>query len=165
MQYLEKEIRAFVETIWTMVLRMDVKRNDASASPPTSAIEGRVRIRGGWHGTIVIQSDEKLANRAASKMLCLASGTKATDKDAQDAIAELTNILGGNLKALLPGPSQLGIPVAGPANDHGLGPVRGHMLSELAFHCDALPLRVRLFEDEAPAGAGAGASRSGDGPR
>jgi chemotaxis protein CheX len=149
MQYLEKEIRAFVEMIWSTVLRMDVtaERNEA-AQPPTSAIEGRIRIRGGWHGTIVLQTDEKLANRAASKMLCLANGSTASDKDAADAIAELTNILGGNLKALLPGPSQLGLPVAGPSKDHGLGPVRGHMLSELTFHCDTLPLRVKLFEDE-----------------
>jgi chemotaxis protein CheX len=149
MQYLEKEIRAFVEMIWSTVLRMDVKPEIPSAAPPAQAIEGRIRIRGGWHGTIVLQTDEKLANRAASKMLCLASGAAATDKDAQDAIAELTNILGGNLKALLPGPSQLGLPVAGPSNDHGLGPVRGHILSELSFHCEALPLRVKLFEDEA----------------
>jgi chemotaxis protein CheX len=151
MQYLEREIRAFVEMIWSTVLRMDVtpEHNGGAPGPPNSAIEGRIRIRGGWHGTIVLQTDEKLANRAASKMLCLASGSTATDKDAQDAIAELTNILGGNLKALLPGPSQLGLPVAGPSNDHGLGPVRGHMLSELAFHCEALPLRVKLFEDEA----------------
>jgi len=155
MQYLENEIRAFVQTIWSTVLRMDVtqeRNREAAAAPaPAAAIEGRVRIRGGWHGTIVLQTDEKLATRAASKMLCLAAGNAATDKDAQDAIAELTNILGGNLKALLPGPSQLGLPVAGPSNAHGLGPVRGHMLAEIAFHCDAMPMRVRLFEDEAQA--------------
>ena len=149
MQYLEKEIRAFVEMIWSTVLRMDVTSERSEAAPPTSAIEGRIRIRGGWHGTIVLQTDEQLANRAASKMLCLATGASASDKDAHDAIAELTNILGGNLKALLPGPSQLGLPVAGPSNDHGLGPIKGHMLAELAFHCDTMPLRVKLFEDEA----------------
>jgi chemotaxis protein CheX len=149
MQYLEKEIRAFVEMIWSTVLRMDVTPERNETAPPQSAIEGRIRIRGGWHGTIVLQTDEKLASRAASKMLCLATGASASDKDAHDAIAELTNILGGNLKALLPGPSQLGLPVAGPSNDHGLGPIKGHMLAELAFHCDTMPLRVKLFEDEA----------------
>lgn len=148
MQYLEKEIRAFVEMIWSTVLRMEVTSERSETTPPQSAIEGRVRIRGGWHGTIVLQTDEKLANRAASKMLCLATGASASDKDANDAIAELTNILGGNLKALLPGPSQLGLPVAGPSNDHGLGPIKGRMLAELAFHCDTMPLRVKLFEDE-----------------
>ena len=37
------------------------------------------------------------------------------DEDVDDALGELANVVGGNVKAVLPGPSVLGLPEVGTA--------------------------------------------------
>ena len=42
------------------------------------------------------------------------------DEDVDDALGELANVVGGNVKAVLPGPSVLGLPEVGTAPEPGL---------------------------------------------
>ena len=42
------------------------------------------------------------------------------DEDVEDALGELANVVGGNVKAVLPGPSVLGLPEVGTAPEPGL---------------------------------------------
>jgi chemotaxis protein CheX len=63
-----------------------------------------------------------------------------------DAIGEVANMAGGNVKALLPGPSVLSLPeVAG----EGAASVAtgGRPVSRLAFAIDGSPLVVTVVED------------------
>jgi hypothetical protein len=41
------------------------------------------------------------------------------DEDIEDALGELANVVGGNVKAVLPGPSVLGLPEVGVAPEAG----------------------------------------------
>ncbi len=41
------------------------------------------------------------------------------DEDVADALSELANVVGGNVKAVLPGPSVLGLPEVGPVPPAG----------------------------------------------
>ena len=41
--------------------------------------------------------------------------TVVDDEDVADALGELANVLGGNIKSVLPGPSALGLPQIGTA--------------------------------------------------
>ena len=41
------------------------------------------------------------------------------DEDVDDALGELANVVGGNVKAVLPGPSVLGLPEVGAAPEPG----------------------------------------------
>jgi chemotaxis protein CheX len=41
-------------------------------------------------------------------------------EDVDDALGELANVVGGNVKAVLPGPSVLGLPEVGTAPEPGL---------------------------------------------
>jgi chemotaxis protein CheX len=45
--------------------------------------------------------------------------TVVDDEDVADALGELANVLGGNIKSVLPGESRLGLPQIGVAPPHG----------------------------------------------
>jgi chemotaxis protein CheX len=62
-----------------------------------------------------------------------------------DAIGEIANMTGGNVKALLPGPSVLSLPevAAGTA-----AAVPGRPVSRLAFAVDSSPLVVAVVEGD-----------------
>lgn len=55
----------------------------------------------------MIECSESFARWAASRMF---DAEVSSRQDVGDALGELTNMVGGNLKALLPGPNRLSIP-------------------------------------------------------
>lgn len=69
-----------------------------------------VRISGGWDGAIALHCPPELARMAAVSMFRV-EPDGATLEDGREALAELINIVGGNLKALLPPPCQSSLPV------------------------------------------------------
>jgi chemotaxis protein CheX len=80
----------------------------AAAHGPT--VSAYVSITGAWAGTVVVTFSEALARAATADMLRRPQGTLSTD-DVSDAVGELANMIGGNVKARMPEPSALSLPV------------------------------------------------------
>jgi chemotaxis protein CheX len=72
-----------------------------------------VVIRGGWSGFVVLEMGSGTAEEAARVMLDLEAGDDVEPEEVADAVGELVNIIGGNLKSLLPTASSLGLPRVG----------------------------------------------------
>ena len=88
------------------------KPSGASLSDPRSIrdpLAGRVPIAGEWNGAVLLYTSGRFAKEAASKMLAMPP-EKVAAADLEDALLELTNMVGGNIKSLLPGHSVLGLP-------------------------------------------------------
>ncbi len=66
-----------------------------------------------------------------------------SDRALRDAVGELTNMIGGAFKSLIPGTCFLSMPVLLEGNDYGV-PSRA-VVFEGAFVCEKQPLRVRLL--------------------
>jgi len=80
--------------------------------PPQRRVDflaGAVKVRGPWCGTIAVFCSPQLARRVAEAMLEV-SREKASPDDLRDVLGELANVLGGNVKSVLPGPSHLSLP-------------------------------------------------------
>lgn len=75
-----------------------------------SPFQASVSITGGWEGHVVLGCTPVMARSAAGALLQIPVGELAED-DVADAIGELANMIGGNIKGLLPGPSSLTLPV------------------------------------------------------
>jgi chemotaxis protein CheX len=71
-----------------------------------------VEIAGAWNGSVSLAFSADLAHAAARRMLKLASSEVMTI-DKHEVAAELTNMIGGNFKSLLPSPSHLSLPLVG----------------------------------------------------
>ena len=72
-------------------------------------VSARISMTGAWSGRIVLICSAALARRFAARM-ALRDEPQVSAADVRDAVGELVNAVGGNLKALLPGPTWLALP-------------------------------------------------------
>lgn len=93
--------------VWDTVLGLG-----AEEAPP-STVEGdfvtSVDISGAWEGTVSISFPARLARRVAAAMLAC-NEDETTPSEIRDVVGELANMVGGNMKGVLPGPSKLSLP-------------------------------------------------------
>ena len=144
MQFLEAEIRQVAEAVWESVLGVRlVPRADVPPAPERT-LSGWVRLAGGFEGSISVECSAEFARQAAATMFGLESGA-ASEADTRDAIGELTNMTGGNVKALLPEPCRLSFPAVVESRGGGPEGPGGTVLTAVAFDCQGTPLVVRLL--------------------
>ncbi len=107
----------------------------ATASHRDNLLGAKVEIFGEWMGEVTVSCSDVLAERLATLMF----GEPPRKNDINDALGELANMLGGNIKAFLPQPCHLSLPVVAPI-DPGL---RGETYG---FEYAGEPLVVRLLQ-------------------
>lgn len=98
------------EQVWTSYLDPD------GSSPllmvPTegaSDVCAAVSVTGAWRGHVVVECSTAASRHAAAALLGVET-TEVTGADVADALGELANIIGGNVKVLLPEPCALSLP-------------------------------------------------------
>ena len=108
----EKALREVVSYIWATSLEMELTPVTSTTPPsaPWSGIEASVHIMGAWCGTLKIQTSRRLAEDITARMYEISDRSKLNWEQIQDALREITNVTGGNLKTVLPEECQLGIP-------------------------------------------------------
>ena len=125
------------------MLGLDVQPIATPAAPGLgSTLVGTVRITGAWEGEVRLRCSSDLAHRVAGIMFAI-DPASTTVAQAEDALGELANMTGGNLKALLPEPCQLSTPAVAAAGDPTLA--AGRLLSAVSFECQGEPLQVMLL--------------------
>jgi hypothetical protein len=72
-------------------------------------VAATVSIRGAWHGAVLVRLAPELALRFTRELLQIEPGS-SDDPDVTDVVKELANMIGGNLKGLLPEPCTLSLP-------------------------------------------------------
>ena len=108
-------------------------------------VVGSVRIRGTFEGRVTLEMPAAGAEAVVTAMLGGIAGVPADPADVADAVGELVNIIGGNIKSLVPAPSTLGLPSV----ERGPAPV-GAPEAEVcrADLCwDGTGVRVRVWQD------------------
>lgn len=131
----------------TMVKVEAFMQDECTLRPGKNHVTGCIQISGTWQGAVVIQTTDGFSRNAASRMLCL-EDAEVTCADVQDAIAELTNMIGGNIKSQVPGPSFLSLPTVTTGADFDFRLAHSHPISEVTLEVDNEPLRIVLCESE-----------------
>jgi chemotaxis protein CheX len=143
----ETDVAVLVDEIWLTTLGLATHRLDPrQAALPAEAetLDGIINITGGWQATVALQVPKALAARIASVMFRL-DGEKPTTEDMQDAIGELTNMLGGNIKALLAGDCHLSLPAVVEGRGYTVRVPTSHVVDRFAFECEGMPAVVNLM--------------------
>jgi chemotaxis protein CheX len=150
MQIVEDQIRQSVEELWASVLGLAIEQRPSPSFPETSAdlLTGCIQISGAWEGAVTLDCGTTLARQAAAIMFGVELGETSYDQ-VQDALGELTNILGGQIKALLPEPCRLSMPAVAGGEDLTFRDAHGKVLASLAFACQDAPVRVTIAEGKA----------------
>jgi chemotaxis protein CheX len=151
----EDAIREITRNIWLNLLGLNVVRSDKQATQPGSSqmMAGCVQITGAWQGTLILSCTGAFARLAAGRMFEVATDNTTKDQ-AEDALGELTNITGGNLKAVLPGPSLLSLPTVVEGCDYRLRVPGGRTVSQVYFECLNHLFAVTLLERDPELNAG-----------
>jgi chemotaxis protein CheX len=146
MQFAETEICRIATEIWSSVLGLPLQRREAFDLPQGAPLlTGRIEIRGAWEGAVAMQCSLTFARTATSRMLRL-KAREAAEEEIRDAIGELANILGGNVKEFLPAPSQISLPEVTDGDVDSLQRPNGRLLSRLDFSCEGHPIRVAVVQ-------------------
>lgn len=132
------DLRILVENVFATTLGMTVAPAIASADwPPRCAA---ISIHGPWSGRVVVATTDAVLRATVASMCCV-HPHECRVSDLSDALLELTNMLGGSVKALLPDDCRLGIPTTlthAPTEEFDV---------DRAFRCDGEPLRLWIAED------------------
>ena len=115
------DVHAIVEQVWSSFLGdeepllpcfagpSDADATDA-AFPADDVWSAAVSVHGGWTGTVTVELSSSVAHSLTRLMLAM-EDEPLDDAEVADAVGELVNMIGGNVKSLMPGPSALTLPV------------------------------------------------------
>lgn len=135
------------ESIWNSLLEMDIQRAADSSvdwSAEDGILTGCVHFGGDWRGAVMLTCPKALARQAAAAMFKTAPSA-ITDTELRDVMGELTHMLGGNLKSLLPSPCHLSPPSV--IESYNI-PVKEPVIERIVLRCEGQPLQIIVFECE-----------------
>ena len=150
MEIAPEDLQSITDNVWTTTMGLPVLPwllETPCLERDAEALAGTIAIDGAWRGGVTLSCPRALA-RLVARVIFGLDGDDAPEPTAsqmEDALAELTNMTGGNLKALLPEPCVLSLPrIATPeaALQHP-----GALFAEASFECGGEPFVVRVYEE------------------
>jgi hypothetical protein len=139
-----------VQDTWTSTLGFPIERAEEEFSA-SGAFTVCVKITGAWDGEVRLHCSPALARSIAAAIFQV-EADKAGDDGILDALSELTHIIGGNLKALLPHPVTLSLPCLPDPTNWAQTTPQWQMVCRLNLLSEGHPFVVTLLGDS-PAAA------------
>ncbi len=146
----ENVVEEIVQSIFSTMLNIELIRSNAPSSADQELLLAAVQIAGQWTGSVVLAMSSELAGEVAGSMMAIPP-QEAREDDLHDTAAELVNMVGGNLKSLLPGPSYLSLPTVFTGGDIGMQIHNAILIEDVGLRSAVGTLRVRLYEKIAQA--------------
>ena len=136
-------IRELTQMVWTTVVGLEAYER-APGTDEVEEITTSVDISGAWEGTVSLTLTTALGKHVAATMLACPEA-ETSQELMQDVLRELANMIGGNVKGLIPGQCKLSLPRVEPESS-GKGKV---LAKRMWFDCNGLPFRVTVRERDA----------------
>jgi hypothetical protein len=112
-------VQSIADEVWPSLVGDGEAFVPVPVPPPADVVSAWVDIVGPWTGSVVLSCAPATATALAESVLMTRPPTVVDDEDVADALGELANVLGGNIKSVLPGESRLGLPRIGTAPPRG----------------------------------------------
>jgi chemotaxis protein CheX len=152
---LVKDIRASAEEVFSTMLGSELcfvkSYCDNGPSHPLDGVICLIGMAGPWTGTGTISCSAEFACRIASQMLM--AEYLAVDGDVLDAVAEVANMILGNVKTTLErslGSMGMSIPTAIFGKNFLAKSFGDETWTVVVFDCEGLTLEVKLFLKRVP---------------
>ncbi|MGY1811331.1 chemotaxis protein CheX [Blastococcus sp. SYSU D00820] len=115
----EATVQEIAEQAWAALVGEEELLVPLPAPLPAETLSSWVEIVGPWNGSVVVTCGRDTAAELTRAMLKEHAPEVLETEDVEDALGEIANVVGGNVKAVLPGPSVLGLPEVGPTPPAG----------------------------------------------
>jgi len=141
-----EQIAEIAQGIFATMLGMDIYPVEANGNSDASdRLIAAIQIAGPATCSVVLELMDGAATVSAAAMMQVPPAD-VTAADERDVAAELVNMVGGNLKSLLPGPSHLSLPTVVTGREVELDIAGAAVREDVTFVCGAGILRVRRYE-------------------
>jgi chemotaxis protein CheX len=141
---LESDVWEITAMVWSSLFNLPLERAGSASSDDEPAVTGFLSIDGAWNGAVMLRCAMPLATDLTEAMF--QGPDAATFADISDAIGELTNMIAGNVKALLPSPCNLSLPAVALGSDYALSVLGTTALAQVFFTCEGQPLMVTVLQ-------------------
>ena len=111
----EATVEAIANEAWIALVGEDEVLVPLPGELPADTLSAWVGVVGPWTGSVVLTTGRQTAADLTRSLLGEAAPELLDHEDVADAFGEIANVVGGNVKAALPGPSTLGLPEVGQA--------------------------------------------------
>jgi chemotaxis protein CheX len=147
LQLLDDDLAGVGCAIWSAIMGAD---EEPQLLPPTDPFDGPtvtacVHITGGWQGSVAVVLPSALADEVASAMFCLPAAELSRD-EVLDAVGELANIAGGNVKGAIEESCALSLPVVAEGSSYTLALPGTRVTRSVALAHHGLPFWVQIHE-------------------
>ena len=144
-----EQIRSVVRSVWSTQLGLEIRSvHEAFSRSSMETLTAAIHIAGDFHGGIRMECSRALIRRAGAIMFSLPEG-ELQQEDERDVIGELTNVVAGNIKALIPGSNAVSLPTIIEGTDYQVSSVDVRSADEFHFTLDGEPMVVTLVEHRA----------------
>jgi len=105
------DLQSIMDDCWATFLGNVEPLEQVAPSSVEHAWTAAITISGGWQALVLMQFSDVAATQVAHRMLGMGPDEQPVAEDLTDSLGELVNVIGGNVKSLMPGPSQLSLPL------------------------------------------------------
>ncbi|MGB8650547.1 MAG: chemotaxis protein CheX [Mycobacteriales bacterium] len=131
--------------VWGSFLDMELVPSDAEQELGGPTLTGVVHVSGAWGGSVLVETTAEHARRAAEAMFAAEPGSLSAD-EIGDALGELTNMVGGNIKSLVPAPSSLSLPSVAGGESYTVRLPGALLVERVALTGPAGPVRISVWK-------------------
>jgi chemotaxis protein CheX len=148
-EFVVQAIRAATEEVFATMLGAAIEFDEGAKGDPESGMMAMVGLTGHWSGAGTLSCSPALGNRAASDMFMSepVADPGTINDEVLDAVAELTNMVIGNIKNTLEhhlGPMAISIPSVIYGRNFHFRSLTGKVIASAAFRWNSEPLEVRV---------------------
>lgn len=111
----EATVQGIADESWLALVGEDEYLVPVPEPLPADVVSSWVQVSGPWNGTVVLTVGRETAVELTRCLLKEHAPEVLEPEDVEDALGELANVVGGNVKGVLPAPSLLGLPEVGDA--------------------------------------------------
>ncbi|WP_183094873.1 chemotaxis protein CheX [Nocardioides stalactiti] len=146
------DLQAVVEEVWSTFVGYEhplcVRQVPAGTPLDSGVWSGAVSVTGEWQGAVTVELADDVAVAISRVMLDVDPSESLNDDDVADAVGELVNMIGGNVKSLMPGPSALSLPAV--AAGRAVFPSDAHEVARLDLLWTNQPVRITVHTPGSP---------------
>jgi hypothetical protein len=111
----EATVESIAQDAWIALVGEEEVLVPLPGGPVTDPVSSWVDVVGPWTGSVVLTTGRRTAEELTRALLAEHSPEVLEYEDVVDAFGEIANVVGGNVKAALPGSSGLSLPDVGEA--------------------------------------------------
>jgi chemotaxis protein CheX len=148
-QLVVEAIRAATTEVFETMLGAAIEVDESAVADVEGGMMALVGLTGNWSGAGTFGCSPALGNRAAAAMFMSepAADLTAINDEVLDAVAELTNMVVGNIKNTLEqqlGPMAISIPSVIYGRNFHFRSLTGKVIATASFRWDGEPLQVKV---------------------